>query len=50
MEVINWKIVSHPMNWVTLFLMVFIGGIAAHLLLTHLPTLMLQNAATKASQ
>lgn len=47
MDVVNWKIVSHPMNWVTLFLMVFIGGIAAHLLLTHLPTLMVTNAAKK---
>lgn len=33
---INFAIVRHPMNWVTLFLMVFIAGIAVHLILTHL--------------
>lgn len=30
MEVINWRIVGHPMNWLTVFLMVFIAGIAVH--------------------
>jgi hypothetical protein len=39
MEVVNWKILSHPMNWVTVVLMVFIGGIIVHLLLAHLPTI-----------
>jgi hypothetical protein len=34
MEVINWRIVSHPLNWLTLFLMVFIAGIAIHFVLT----------------
>ena len=48
MEVLNWKILSHPMNWVTLFLMVFIGGIAAHLLLTHLPTIAINNSKSSA--
>lgn len=24
MEIINWKLVEHPMNWVVLFLMIFI--------------------------
>lgn len=44
MEFVNWKIATHPMNWIVLFLMVFIGGILAHLLLTHLPTVMLNNS------
>lgn len=43
MEVVNWKIASHPVNWIVLFLMVFIGGILGHLLLTHLPTVMINN-------
>jgi hypothetical protein len=30
MEIINWKIISHPMNWIVLFLMVFIAGLAIH--------------------
>jgi hypothetical protein len=34
MQVINWRIVSHPLNWVTVFLMIFIAGIAAHLILS----------------
>jgi hypothetical protein len=33
MEIINWKIVSHPMNWAVLFLMVLIFGFALHLIL-----------------
>ena len=36
MEVINWRIVGHPLNWLTLFLMVFIAGIAWHLVATRL--------------
>lgn len=36
MEVINWRIVSHPLNWITVFLMVFIAGIAIHFILTHM--------------
>ena len=35
MEVINWRLVTHPLNWVTVFLMVFIAGIAAHFILTY---------------
>jgi hypothetical protein len=31
--VINWDIVSHPMNWVTLILMVLIAAVAIHLIL-----------------
>jgi hypothetical protein len=36
MEVINWRIAKHPLNWITVFLMVFIGGIAIHFVLAHL--------------
>lgn len=25
MEIINWKLVGHPLNWLILFLMVFIA-------------------------
>lgn len=38
MGVINWNIISHPLNWVILFLMVFIAAIALHLVLNNLPT------------
>jgi len=37
MEVINWKIVASPLNWAILFLMIFIAGIAIHLVLANLP-------------
>ena len=33
---INFKMVSHPINWVTLMLMVIIAGSIGHLLLTYL--------------
>lgn len=33
MEVVNWQLIKHPMNWVVLFLMVFIAGIALNLVL-----------------
>jgi hypothetical protein len=32
MEIINWNIVRHPMNWVTLFLMVFIAVTAVRII------------------
>lgn len=38
MEIINWRLVSNPLNWVVLFLMVLIAGIAMHLILSYLPT------------
>jgi hypothetical protein len=31
---LNWGIITHPMNWVTVLLMVVIGMIALNLLLT----------------
>jgi hypothetical protein len=36
MQVINWKMISHPMNWLTLLLMVIIAGAIGHLFLTYL--------------
>ena len=38
MEVINWKLVGHPINWVNLFLMVLIASIALHLVLSKFTT------------
>jgi hypothetical protein len=35
MQVINWRIVSHPLNWITVFLMVFIAAIGVHFILTY---------------
>lgn len=36
MQIINWDLASHPMNWMTVFLMVFFASIAAHLILSSL--------------
>lgn len=33
MEVINWEIIKHPINWVTVVLMVLIAAIALHFVL-----------------
>ena len=33
MEVINTRLMAHPLNWITVFLMVFIAGIAVHFIL-----------------
>ena len=33
MEIINFSLAKHPMNWVIVLLMVMIFGIAAHLVL-----------------
>lgn len=33
MEVLNWKLLSHPLNWVIVALMVFLAAVAAHLVL-----------------
>ena len=33
MEVINWELIKHPMNWVIILLMVFLFGIFIHLIL-----------------
>lgn len=33
MEIINWGLVKHPMNWVIVILMVLIFGVFVHLIL-----------------
>lgn len=33
---INWRMVSHPMNWITIFLMLVIAGAIGHFLLSYL--------------
>jgi len=35
MEIVNLAILKHPMNWVILFLMVFLAGIGLHFVLLH---------------
>lgn len=32
---INWRLVGHPLNWVTVFLMVFIAGLAIHFVCSY---------------
>lgn len=44
-RIINWDIVVHPVNWFTLFLMVFIAGIVLHFIFTHY-----QNQASSIAQ
>lgn len=38
-EILNWRIIANPVNWVTVLLMTIIGVIALNLLLTpwHIP-------------
>lgn len=31
---VNWRIISHPLNWVVIILMLVIAGTAGHLLLS----------------
>lgn len=38
MQVLNWAIIKHPMNWVIVMLMLIIAGAAAQLVLTHYRT------------
>lgn len=33
---VNWKLITHPMNWLVVLLMVVIAGTAGHLLLSLL--------------
>jgi len=35
LELINFEIMKHPINWVTVMLMVFIASAALHLLLKY---------------
>lgn len=36
MEVVNWRLISHPMNWVVLFLMVFIAMMLVHFVMAYM--------------
>lgn len=36
MAILNWKLISHPLNWLIILLMLVIAGIFGHLLLTVL--------------
>jgi hypothetical protein len=36
MNIINWKIALHPMNWATIIAMLLLAGVGAHLLLEYL--------------
>lgn len=35
MQVVNWGLLKHPLNWLTIILMVLIGGAAFHFLAAH---------------
>jgi hypothetical protein len=34
-ELVNWPILKQPLNWITVLLMVVIGGAAFHLVMRH---------------
>ena len=34
MEIVNWGLLKHPLNWFTVVLMLLIAGFAGHLLLS----------------
>jgi hypothetical protein len=36
MQVINWGLMKHPLNWFTIILMVLIAGAAFHFLTEHI--------------
>lgn len=36
MDIVNWDLVKHPINWIIVLLMVFIAGIALHLILQYM--------------
>lgn len=35
-KVINWDLLKHPLNWLTVILMVMIAGAAFHFLQQHI--------------
>jgi hypothetical protein len=43
MQLANWRILSHPINWLTVLLMLIIAGLFGHYLLTMFD----QSPATK---
>lgn len=36
MQIVNWGLMKHPLNWFTVVLMVIIGGAFLHFLLEHI--------------
>jgi hypothetical protein len=32
---INWPLISHPVNWLTIFVMIILGGFAVELVLHY---------------
>lgn len=36
MQIINWGLAKHPLNWMTIILMVLIAGAGFHFLTQHL--------------
>jgi hypothetical protein len=36
MKPINWRIIAHPVNWITVLLMLVIAGIGGHFVLAFL--------------
>jgi Mg2+ and Co2+ transporter CorA len=37
-NVINWPLLKHPLNWLTVILMVMIAGAAFHFVMAHYQT------------
>jgi hypothetical protein len=35
MQLINWNLAKQPVNWLTIFLMLFIAAMAGHLALSY---------------
>jgi len=44
MSVINWKLASHPLNYVVLFLMVFVALLATDLIVRYVKSPKVQSA------
>jgi hypothetical protein len=36
MQIVNWPVLKHPVNWLTVGLMIFVAGLAFHFVLTYL--------------
>lgn len=34
-RIVNWDLVANPLNWITVFLMLTIAGIAIHIIATQ---------------
>lgn len=32
---LNWELLKHPLNWITILLMLTLAGIAGHMMLAH---------------